>query len=86
MVFGTNALVTKPAISFAPMLAVKLFNSYGYEELGKGTLIDIASLQHSMFTLACVIPIVIGAIQIALWSQYTITNSYMKTIKCQVEL
>lgn len=33
MVFGTNALFTKPAQSLAPMLVLKIFNQYGYEEL-----------------------------------------------------
>lgn len=33
MVFGTNALFTKPAQSLAPMLVVFILNQYGYEEL-----------------------------------------------------
>ncbi|MEE6514324.1 hypothetical protein FKM82_022375 [Ascaphus truei] len=33
MVFGTNALFTKPAQSLAPMLVVTLLNQYGYENL-----------------------------------------------------
>lgn len=33
MVFGTNALFTKPAQSLAPMLVVTLLNKFGYEDL-----------------------------------------------------
>lgn len=33
MVFGTNALFTKPAQSLAPMLVVTLLNQFGYENL-----------------------------------------------------
>ena len=31
LVFGTNALFTKPAQSLAPMLVVAILSSYGYE-------------------------------------------------------
>ena len=33
MVFGTNALFTKPAQSLSPMLVVYILNQYGYESL-----------------------------------------------------
>ncbi len=33
MVFGTNALFTKPAQSLAPMLVVSVLNQYGYAEI-----------------------------------------------------
>jgi len=33
MVFGTNALFTKPAQSLAPMLVVTILNQFGYENL-----------------------------------------------------
>lgn len=33
MVFGTNALFTKPAQSLAPMLVVTTLNQFGYENL-----------------------------------------------------
>jgi Na+/melibiose symporter-like transporter len=36
MVFGTNALIVKPAISLAPMLVVNILNSYGYNHLHTG--------------------------------------------------
>ena len=33
MVFGTNALFTKPAQSLAPMLVVTILNQFNYEDL-----------------------------------------------------
>ena len=33
MVFGTNALIVKPAISLSPMLVVAVLNKYGYSDL-----------------------------------------------------
>lgn len=33
MVFGTNALFTKPAQSLAPMIALNVLNQFGYEQL-----------------------------------------------------
>ncbi len=33
MVFGTNALFTKPAQSLAPMLVVSVLNQYGYADM-----------------------------------------------------
>jgi Na+/melibiose symporter-like transporter len=33
MVFGLNALITKPSISLAPMVTVAILNAYGYSEV-----------------------------------------------------
>lgn len=33
MVFGTNALFTKPAQSLAPMMVLNILNQFGYEQL-----------------------------------------------------
>ncbi|XP_023254120.1 transmembrane protein 180-like [Seriola lalandi dorsalis] len=33
MVFGTNALFTKPAQSLAPMIVLSILNQFGYEQL-----------------------------------------------------
>ncbi|KAK1785587.1 hypothetical protein P4O66_018948, partial [Electrophorus voltai] len=40
MVFGTNALFTKPAQSLAPMLVVSILNLYGYGEMKDGQTAD----------------------------------------------
>lgn len=33
MVFGTNALFTKPGQSLAPMIVLSILNQFGYEHL-----------------------------------------------------
>lgn len=33
MVFGTNALFTKPAQSLAPMMVLTILNQFGYQQL-----------------------------------------------------
>lgn len=33
MVFGTNALFTKPGQSLAPMMVLSILNHFGYEQL-----------------------------------------------------
>lgn len=37
MVFGTNALFTKPAQSLAPMLVLTILNQFEYEQLKDAT-------------------------------------------------
>ena len=37
MVFGTNALFTKPAQSLAPMTVLTILNQFGYEQLKEVT-------------------------------------------------
>lgn len=37
MVFGTNALFTKPAQSLAPMMVLSILNQFGYEHLKDAT-------------------------------------------------
>ncbi|KAI4898187.1 hypothetical protein NFI96_028846, partial [Prochilodus magdalenae] len=45
MVFGTNALFTKPAQSLAPMLVVSILNQYGYEDIKDGKITDPSSFE-----------------------------------------
>lgn len=72
MVFGTNALITKPAISLAPMFVVAILNLYGYSGLkdqkGEGS----EELRTAMFTLVCFYSVIIGAIQFISWSFFSI--------------
>ncbi|XP_018094675.1 transmembrane protein 180 isoform X1 [Xenopus laevis] len=81
MVFGTNALFTKPAQSLAPMLVVTVLNKYGYEYLTSKTAIPDPSLflglHDAMFNLACIIPLCIAAVQIFLWTPYSIRSSHV---------
>ncbi|XP_075035793.1 transmembrane protein 180-like [Mixophyes fleayi] len=81
MVFGTNALFTKPAQSLAPMLVVAILNQYGYEHLtnkaGEPDPSLFLGLHDAMFCLACFIPLCIAVIQIILWTPYSIRTSHV---------
>ncbi|XP_033741017.1 transmembrane protein 180-like [Pecten maximus] len=76
LVYGNNALVTKPAISLSPMMTVAVLNTYGYQQLDKKTLTvpQISSLHDTMFLLLCIQPIVIGTLQLITWSFYSIRD------------
>ena len=97
MVFGINALITKPAQSLAPMFGVAILNQFGYQQfkaaLQAATEKDLSSLSmnhsvddvrdlHSvMFYLACCIPVVIGTLQLIIWRFYTIRSSHLSISK-----
>jgi len=91
MVFGLNALVTKPAISVAPMITVALLNSYGYSssesaKFSGASTSTVASSQiqsaessgltAAMFYVTCAVPIVTGILQLLIWRFYTIRDSH----------
>jgi len=93
MVFGLNALVTKPAISFAPMITVAVLNSYGYSSslstVSPSTVAD-TKVQHAatsiddvlssaMFYTTCAVPVVVGLLQLFIWRFYTIRDSHQAT-------
>ncbi|XP_029433552.1 transmembrane protein 180-like [Rhinatrema bivittatum] len=81
MVFGTNALFTKPAQSLAPMLVVTILNQFGYENLNNKSVQPDPSLflglHDAMFSLICLIPLLIAIIQIVVWTPYSIRNSHV---------
>ncbi|XP_056018584.1 transmembrane protein 180-like isoform X2 [Ostrea edulis] len=82
MVFGTNALITKPANSLSPMLVVSILNRFGYGEVrkltsGKMNDNDVArseELKMAMFALVCWYPVVVGVIQLCSWSFFRINK------------
>lgn len=82
MVFGTNALITKPANSLSPMLVVSILNRFGYGEVrkltsGKMNDNDVArseELKMAMFALVCWYPVVMGVIQLCSWSFFRINK------------
>lgn len=90
MVFGTNALFVKPAISLSPMLAVAILNRYGYSYIHHSknspvrptastpSLDQLKDLKDAMFFLVCWYPIVLGTIQLISWSFFRITNRIEK--------
>lgn len=82
MVFGTNALFTKPGNSLAPMLVVAVLNSHGYETLkntyddgGEIKQPDVENLHDVMFTLLCSIPLILSVCQIFIWSFYKLRSN-----------
>ncbi|XP_040448549.1 transmembrane protein 180-like isoform X1 [Falco naumanni] len=81
MVFGTNALFTKPAQSLAPMLVVTILNQFGYENLNNEVARPDPSLflglHDAMFYLICLVPLCIAVIQILTWTPFSIQNSHM---------
>jgi len=91
MVFGLNALVTKPAISLAPMITVATLNRYGYSSslsASPGVVtstVAAAEVQHTagddvltsaMFNMTCAVPVVVGLLQLLIWRFYTIRDSH----------
>ncbi|XP_026215692.1 transmembrane protein 180 [Anabas testudineus] len=80
MVFGTNALFTKPAQSLAPMMVLNILNQFGYEKMkDEGRNSDPSTLEslHSvMFYLVCLVPMIIAAVQVLAWRPFSIRNSH----------
>ncbi|XP_007516672.1 transmembrane protein 180 [Erinaceus europaeus] len=71
MVFGINALFTKPAQALAPMVTVSLLAQYGYGSPNKSS---ISALHEAMFNLICLVPLGIAAIQILVWSPFSMKS------------
>ncbi|XP_041823507.1 transmembrane protein 180 [Melanotaenia boesemani] len=80
MVFGTNALFTKPAQSLAPMIVLNILNQFGYEQLkdaGQDSNPSALESLHSvMFYLVCLVPVCVAALQILAWRPFSIRNSH----------
>ncbi|KAL8584926.1 hypothetical protein ACOMHN_043563 [Nucella lapillus] len=83
-VFGSNALVVKPALSLSPMLVVDILNRFGYERLkdqkGAGPTAETETMHAVMFQLICFFPVVLGLIQLVIWSQFTIRRRIVETV------
>lgn len=80
MVFGTNALFTKPAQSLAPMIVLNILNQFGYEQLKDVTKDSdpsaLESLHRAMFYLVCLVPMCVAALQVLAWRPFSIRNSH----------
>nr|XP_040046927.1 transmembrane protein 180 [Gasterosteus aculeatus aculeatus] len=85
MVFGTNALFTKPSQSLAPMIVLTVLNQFGYEQLkdaARGSNDRAAESLHSvMFYLVCLVPMCVAALQALAWRPFSIRNSHTVDIK-----
>ncbi|CAN9505242.1 unnamed protein product [Ophioblennius macclurei] len=80
MVFGTNALFTKPAQSLAPMIVLTVLNQFGYEHLkdagGDSSTSALESLHSVMFYLVCLVPMCVAALQALAWRPFSIRDSH----------
>ena len=81
MVFGINALITKPAISFAPMVTVAYLNRHGYDATKSSPVPPHDDVSAAMFTLLTFIPFVIAVIQTLAWSMFQIRDSHITQAK-----
>lgn len=80
MVFGTNALFTKPAQSLAPMIVLNILNHFGYEKLKDADPTSdpraLESLHSVMFYMVCLLPLCVAAVQVLAWRPFSIRNSH----------
>lgn len=76
MIFGTNAMFTKPAQSLAPMMVVHILSWYGYKDsqnMKKDKSLSGSTTQElldAMFSLLCFIPLFVAVVQIVVWKFY----------------
>lgn len=77
MVYGTNALIVKPAQSLSPILTVAILNKYGYDKLGQATFSPSERdlLHKAMFQYLCLLPACVGLIQLIAWSFFSIKQN-----------
>lgn len=80
MIFALNALVTKPAQSLAPMIAVYLMNRDGlYDAYNRKTLTgvdEVSQLKSTMFTLLVLFPVIVCSIEFLLLRFYRLKNKH----------
>lgn len=80
MVFGTNALFTKPAQSLAPMIVLTILNQFGYEQLKEAAkdsdLSALENLHKIMFYLVCLLPLMVALFQFLFWRLFSIRDSH----------
>lgn len=78
MVFGLNALVTKPAQSIAPVMVVSILSRYGYKANSgqQGSEFPKSeSFLSAIFGIICFVPGIVGVIQIVAWRLYTLRKT-----------
>ena len=79
LVFGTNALITKPAISLSPLITLAILEAYGYKELQSEAVPpsnNLVDLHIAMFNMLCVSPFVTGILQLLVWSFYRLRQTH----------
>jgi len=77
MIFGSNALVVKPALSLSPMLVAGILDNYHYTSVKTGTATadQKAIFQATVFEFSCFAPIVVGIVQILIWRFYMLRGA-----------
>lgn len=84
MIFGLNALITKPAISIAPMVIVYVLDNYNYEQYKKNLMTDDAALDELtsvMFILLCLMAVVPGALQLLTFRNYSLREKHLTSVE-----
>lgn len=80
MVFGTNALFTKPAQSLAPMIVLTILNQFGYEQLKEvaedADTSALETLHRTMFYLVCLFPLAVALLQYLFWRPFSVRDSH----------
>ncbi|KAG8513514.1 Transmembrane protein 180 [Galemys pyrenaicus] len=71
MVFGINALFTKPAQALAPVMILSRLNHFGYGNSNKSSIVE---LHDAMFNLICLVPLGIALIQILVWNLFSVKS------------
>jgi len=81
-IFGTNALITKPAISLAPMLIVYLLNPYGFQSFKSNPKYFLTNqvllnpLKSAVMTLIWTWPFFVALLQILVFRPYSLRCSH----------
>jgi hypothetical protein len=70
LIFGVNALFTKPGQSLAPILGWRILRMTSLEEEN-----------YYIFTMVCLVPFLCAISQAYLWNLFTLKGFYLKEIK-----
>lgn len=79
LIFSLNALITKPAISIAPVIIVFLLNRNGYEQYQREQIKSI-QLHSCMNHVIFAIPLFLGIIEILLFRRYSLRNKHRLSV------
>jgi len=80
MFFGASALVTKPGQSVAPTLGWFILSQLGYDAKSKMFISNLGS-ENGMLIVLITVPLVCGALQLFLWSKYSLHSENLRHLK-----
>jgi len=87
ILYGANALFTKPGQSIAPMLGWSVLQYVGYDADGNNAVRSSDSLtldsstRGSMFNLLVFLPATCALVQLFLWNKFSLRGSYLQLVK-----